>query len=80
MQHAKIKLYTTPTCPYCKKAKRYFQSLGLKFKEVDVSKNQKELETMYRKTKQYGVPVIEIGNQVIVGFDKGKIDRILGIN
>lgn len=80
LQHVKIKIYTTPTCPYCRKAKQYFKSLGLRFQEADVSRNPKELEVMYRKTRQYGVPVIEIGNQVIIGFDKNKIDRLLGIN
>ncbi|QTA38730.1 glutaredoxin family protein [Thermosipho ferrireducens] len=80
MQHLKIILYTTPTCPYCKKAKKYFKQLGLKFKEIDVSKDQRGAERMYKKSGQLGVPVIEIGNQVVVGFDKSKIDRILGIN
>ncbi|RKX45268.1 MAG: NrdH-redoxin, partial [Thermotogae bacterium] len=49
MQHVKIKIYTTPTCPYCRKAKQYFKSLGLRFQEADVSRNPKELEVMYRK-------------------------------
>lgn len=79
MQHLKIKIYTTPTCPYCRKAKEYFRKLGLKFKEVDVSKNPREAELMFKKTKQMGVPVIEIGNQIIIGFDKAKIDKLLSI-
>ncbi|MCD6551182.1 glutaredoxin family protein [Thermotoga sp.] len=80
MQHLKIKIYTTPTCPYCRKAKEYFRSLGLKFKEVDVSKNPREAELMVKKTGQMGVPVIEIGNKIVIGFDKAKIDRLLGIS
>ncbi|ABR30419.1 glutaredoxin [Thermosipho melanesiensis] len=80
MQHVKIVIYTTPTCPYCRKAKQYFKQLGFKFKEYDVSKDQKAAERMYKKSKQLGVPVIEIGNQVIVGFDKAKIDRLLNVN
>jgi glutaredoxin len=52
----------------------------LPYTEVDVSKDQKGAEEMVRKSGQMGVPVIEIGNQIIVGFDKAKIDRTLGIN
>ncbi len=75
----KVKIYSTPSCPHCKSAKNYFKSLGIPFKDVDVSKDQREAEMMVRKTHQYGVPVVEIGNQVIVGFDRSKINRILGI-
>lgn len=76
----KVKIYTTPTCPWCKRAKDYFKQLGVSFTEVDVSKDRKGAEEMVKKSGQMGVPVIEIGNQVIVGFDKSKIDRILGIS
>ncbi|MDK2953684.1 MAG: glutaredoxin 3 [Kosmotoga sp.] len=77
--HLKVTVYSTPSCPWCRKAKQYFKSLGIPFKDIDVSKNQKKAEEMYRKSGQMGVPVITIGNQVIVGFDKTKIDKILGI-
>ncbi|OAA21898.1 glutaredoxin family protein [Kosmotoga sp.] len=79
MMHLKVTVYSTPSCPWCRKAKQYFKSLGIPFKDIDVSKNQKKAEEMYRKSGQMGVPVITIGNQVIVGFDKAKIDKILGI-
>jgi len=77
--HIKIAIYTTSRCPWCKKAKRYFKELGIPFKEYNVEKDQKAAERMVRKTGQMGVPVIEIGNQTIVGFDKTKIERLLGI-
>ncbi len=80
MSHVKIKVYTTPTCPWCRRAKDYFKQLGLSFNEVDVSKDQKAAEEMVRKSGQMGVPVIEIGNNIVVGFDKAKIDRLLGIS
>ena len=80
MQHAKIQIYTTPSCPWCKKAKSYFRELGINFKEIDVSKDQKAAEELVRKTHQMGVPVIQIGNQYVIGFDKNKIERLLGIN
>lgn len=75
----KVKIYSTPTCPHCKAAKNYFRSLGIPFEDVDVSRDQKEAELMVRKTHQYGVPVIEVGNQIVIGFDRNKIDRLLGV-
>ena len=80
MQHLKIRIYTTPSCPYCRRAKEYFRRLGLKFREIDVSRNPAEAEKLYKKTKQLGVPVIEIGNLTIIGFDKSKIDRAIGLS
>lgn len=76
----KIKIYTTPSCPYCAAAKRFFRSLGIPFREVDVSRNPREAELLYKKTKQMGVPVIEIGNQIVIGFNRPKIERLLGIS
>ncbi len=75
----RITVYTTPSCPYCAKAKNYFRQLGVNFTEIDVSKNLRKAEELVRKTGQMGVPVIEIGNQIVIGFDKEKIDRILGV-
>ncbi len=74
-----MKIYSTPACPHCKAAKNYFKSLGISFEDVDVSKDQREAEKMVQKTHQYGVPVIELGNQIVIGFDRNKIDRILGV-
>ncbi|AEH50667.1 glutaredoxin family protein [Pseudothermotoga thermarum] len=75
----KITVYTAPGCPYCTKAKNYFRQLGLNFTEIDVSKDYRKAQELVRKTGQMGVPVIEIGNQIIIGFDKDRIDRILGV-
>lgn len=72
MQHVKIKVYTTPSCPWCRKAKSYFRELGIKFKEVDVSKDPKAAEELVRKTHQMGTPVIQIGNHYIVVLIKTK--------
>lgn len=77
MQHLKITVYFTPTCPHCTTAKRFFREKGIKFKEIDVSKDPKEAEKLVRKSGQMGVPVIEIGNKIIVGFNKAKIESIL---
>ncbi|RAO98783.1 glutaredoxin [Petrotoga sp. 9PW.55.5.1] len=80
MQHLKVKIYTTPSCPWCRKAKSYFKELGIQFKEIDVSKDQKAAEELVRRTHQMGVPVIQIGSHYIVGFDKNRIDKLIGVN
>ena len=75
----KILMFTTPTCHFCTVAKRYFKEQGLKFREIDVSRNPSAAADMQRKTGQMGVPVILIKNRPIVGFDKIKINKILGL-
>lgn len=73
----KIVIFTTPTCVFCRKAKEYFQSKRLKFKEIDVSKDLAAAQDMVRRSGQMGVPVILINNHVVVGFDVGRIERLL---
>ncbi len=76
----KVVVYTTPTCSWCNAVKRHFQAKGIKFSEVDVSVNQKAAEEMVRKSGQQGVPQTDINGQIVVGFDKTKINALLGIN
>lgn len=75
----RIIVFSTPTCSYCNIAKRYFRDKKIKFRDVDVSRDQKAAMDMQRRTGQTGVPVILINNKPIVGFDKPKINQILGI-
>jgi len=74
-----IKIYSTPTCPYCKMAKSYISSKGFSYKEFDVSTDSSALQEMVDLSGQMGVPVIVINGEVIVGFDKEKIDSLLDI-
>lgn len=74
-----ITIYSTPTCVYCKSLKEYFTEQNIKFEEIDVSVNEKELEKMVAISGQMGVPVVEIDDNVVIGFDKEKIDQILKI-
>lgn len=74
---AKIKVYSTPTCPYCRLAKNFLKEKGVDFEEVDVSVDRKAAEEMMQKSGQIGVPQIEINEKIIVGFDKGAIEREL---
>jgi len=73
-----IKIYSTPTCPYCKLAKQYFSSKGISYEDFDVSANQKAMEEMVKLSGQMGVPTIVINGQIIVGFDKTRVEELLG--
>lgn len=73
-----IKIYSTPTCPYCKMAKEYLSSRGIAYHELDVSSNKEALEEMVKLSGQMGVPVIVVDNEVIVGFDRTRIENLLG--
>ena len=70
-----IKIYTTPTCAFCKMAKDYFKSKGLSYEEYDVSKDIPRQKEMIEKTGQFGVPVIDIDGKIVVGFDREKINE-----
>lgn len=73
-----LKIYTTPTCPWCKKTKEFLKQNKIKYTEVDVSSNQKAAQEMVKKSGQSGVPVLDIGRKIIVGFDPDKIKKAVG--
>lgn len=75
----KIKIYSTPTCPYCAALKQFLKEKGFEFEDIDVSTDEKALEEMIEKSGQMGVPVTEIDGKIVVGFDKEKILRLLNI-
>jgi glutaredoxin-like YruB-family protein len=66
-------IYSTPTCTYCKAAKEYFTKNGVSYTEYNVASDEMRRKEMIDKTSQLGVPVIVIGDQVIVGFDQETI-------
>jgi len=74
----KVKIYTTPFCPYCQMAKEFLKQRGVKFEEVNVQEDRGAALEMIQKTGQNGVPVIEIGDKIIVGFNQEKILEALG--
>lgn len=79
-KYPRIILFTTPTCSYCRVAKKYLRERGVPFKDVDVSKDPIAARDMVRRSGQQGVPVIDIGGKIVVGFDRPKIDQLLGLN
>jgi glutaredoxin 3 len=74
---SKVLLFSTSTCSWCRRAKRYFKEQGVPFKEINVERDQDAARDIVRKTGQTSVPVIKIGSKWIVGFDKERIDREL---
>jgi glutaredoxin 3 len=73
-----VKVYSTQTCPWCVRAKDYLKTKGVKFDDIDVSRNQAGAQEMMQKSGQRGVPVLDIDGKIIVGFDKPAIDDALG--
>ena len=74
-----VTVYTTPTCTWCNTLKTYLKKNGVAFREVDVSRDQSAAEAMVRRSGQQGVPQTDIEGTMIVGFDKGRINELLGI-
>jgi len=75
----RVIVFSTPTCSYCTMAKQYFRRNNIRFRDVDVSKDPVAARDLMRRTGQMGVPVIDIGGKMIVGFDKPKINDMLDI-
>ena len=72
-------VYSTPTCPFCIRAKQFLKDNNVQFEDIDVSENHEKAQEMIKKSGQMGVPVLEIGEKIIVGFDKDKIKEALAI-
>ena len=78
-QQKTVSIYSTPTCHFCQMAKEYFGENGIQFTNYDVSKDLERRQEMFDITSQMGVPVIAIGDDVIIGFDREKIAELLGL-
>lgn len=76
---AKVKVYSTPTCPYCHMAKDFLKEHKIEFDDINVAEDQEAAAHMIEASGQRGVPVIEIGDKIIIGFDKAAIAKELGI-
>ena len=78
MEHT-VTIYSTPTCSWCQIAKDHLQSSGIAFEDIDVSADMDRAREMVEKSGQNGVPVIDIDGEIVVGFDRARIDTLLGI-
>jgi glutaredoxin 3 len=73
----KVIVYSAPWCVYCRMAKEYFRGKNVAFSEIDVDQDPDAARKIFEKTGQAGVPVIEIGDETIMGFDRPRIDLAL---
>lgn len=79
LQSKPVVIYSTPTCGFCHMAKEYFKSRNLEYEEFDITSDSEKAQEMVNKSGQMGVPVIEIGDKIVIGFDRPKIDAALAI-
>lgn len=76
----KVKVFSTPSCPWCTRAKDYLNENKIEFENIDVSNNYEAAREMVEKSGQSGVPQLWIDEEVVVGFNQPLIDQLLGIN
>jgi len=74
-----VRVYSTPTCPWCIRTKQFLNDNNIVFENIDVSTNQVAAQEVVQKSGQMGVPVLDINGEIIVGFDKEKIKTALGL-
>ncbi len=75
----KVVVYSTPTCPWCSKTKDFLTENKIDYEDVNVAADQKAAQEMFKKSGQMGVPVTDIDGEIIVGFDKNRLKKVLGI-
>lgn len=80
MVYKKVLIYSTLTCPHCVHVKQFLKDSNIDFENKDVSIDQAAAEEMVKKSGQMGVPVLDIEGEIIVGFDKQRINKVLGLN
>ena len=73
-------VYSTPTCSWCNTLKSYLRKNNIIFRDIDVSKNESEAKAMVQRSGQHGVPQSLINGEVVIGFDKNRINKLLNIN
>ncbi len=73
----KVKVYSTPSCPYCELLKQFLTEKGVEFEAIDVSQDEKAQKKILEKTGKMAVPVTEIDDKIVIGFDREKIVKLL---
>jgi len=74
-----VKVYSTPTCPYCVRVKQFLKDNNVAYEDIDVAGDQAKADEMVSKSGQIGVPVVDIDGEIIIGFDKERIRKALGL-
>lgn len=76
---AKVIIYSTDACPYCHMVKDYLREKGIKFTDFNVAEDEAKAKEMTEKSGQMGVPVVDIDGQIVIGFNREEIDKLLGL-
>lgn len=79
MDQKEVTIYSTASCHFCHAAKDFFDEKGVKYTDFNVGEDIEKRKEMVEMTGQMGVPVIKIGDDVIVGFDQNKVSELLGV-
>lgn len=74
-----VTLYTTPTCVYCRAVKEFFKDHNVAYVEKNVAMDDQARDEMVKKAGQLAVPVVDVGGEVVIGFDRQKLSALLGI-
>lgn len=74
-----VTIYSTPVCHFCQSAKEFFKEHNVEYTEHDVAADAEKREEMIEMTGQMGVPVIKIGEDVVIGFDEPKVKELLNL-
>jgi glutaredoxin-like YruB-family protein len=74
---SKVVVYSAVWCAFCHAAKDYFDKLGVKYTDKDVEKDPQAGLEAVTKSEQRGIPVIDIAGDIIIGFDRPRIDAAL---
>ena len=74
-----VKVYTTPSCPWCKRTKKFLEENAIPFQELNVAFDRAARDALVKRSGQLGVPVIEIESEIVIGFDEPKLREKLGL-
>ena len=75
----KVEIYSTPSCHFCHMAKEWMTQKHISFVDYNVAENLEKRKEMIEMTGQLGVPVIKIGNDVMVGFNPEQMENLLKV-
>lgn len=75
----KVTIYSTPTCHFCEMTKNFLKEKGIGYQDYDVAHDLQKRQEMIQKSGQMGVPVIFVGDEMIIGFDKERLASTLGV-
>ena len=75
-----VEVYTTPGCPYCAAVKRFLEEHGIDYEEYNVAEDPYKAEEMIERSGQMGVPVVDIDGEIVIGFDRERLEELLGLD